>query len=151
MHSVEQCHIGKNTRIVYRRGSDEDVSEEARESVANHLGRNKEKDAPPSVYPSTVVKFHCRQWTKTISCVALLRLATGEPIFSMDAYRTPICHNNESVFLRVPWSWIETPLVTERVECMLWKVSSHCRAHPPCQQLDCIAGKGHRNRFEVVE
>jgi hypothetical protein len=65
--------------------------------------------------------------------------------------QTPICHHNESVFLCVPWPRIETPLVPKRVVCMLWKVSSHCRAHSPCQQLDSIAGERYSIRFEVVE
>lgn len=59
MHSVEQCYIGKDSRVVDRGRSDEDVSEQASEAVPDHLGCDQEEDSPPSIELFAVVEFHC--------------------------------------------------------------------------------------------
>ena len=59
MHCIEQCHIRKNTRIVYRRRSNKDISEQSSKPITDHLSRDKEQNSPSGIDLFIVVKFHC--------------------------------------------------------------------------------------------
>ena len=38
MHRIEQCHVGQHSGIIHLRGSNQDITEETREAISDHLG-----------------------------------------------------------------------------------------------------------------
>ncbi len=55
MHSVEECHVGKDTGIIDLWGSNKNVTKEAGEAISDHLGRDEKEYSPSRIHLLAIV------------------------------------------------------------------------------------------------